>query len=105
MGKRWLDVLAEDFEDTMPTFIDSDDEEEEESWHEWQEDNMDTDQVRSICLFCNFNSEIIDRILEHTAIAHKFDILEFFKKEKLEFYDRMKFLNYVRKQVCSFIYS
>lgn len=29
LGKRWLDVLAEDFEDTMPTFQDSDEEEEE----------------------------------------------------------------------------
>lgn len=29
LGKRWLDVLAEDFEDTMPTFVDSDDEDEQ----------------------------------------------------------------------------
>lgn len=29
LGKRWLDVLAEDFEDTMATFQDSDEEEEE----------------------------------------------------------------------------
>jgi hypothetical protein len=29
LGKKWLDVLAEDFEDTMPTFVDSDEEEEE----------------------------------------------------------------------------
>lgn len=40
LGKRWLDVLAEDFEDTMPTFVDSDEEDEDESWHEWQVSNL-----------------------------------------------------------------
>ena len=29
VGKRWLDVLAQDFEDTTTAFQDSDDEEEE----------------------------------------------------------------------------
>lgn len=88
----------------MPTFIDSDDEEEEESWHEWHEDNMDIDQLCSICLFCNFNSEAVSDLLDHIIKLHQFDILEFFKKEKLDFYDRMKFLNYVRKQVYFFIF-
>jgi hypothetical protein len=38
LGKRWLDVIAEDFEDTMPTFVDSDDEDEEQAaWTEWRE--------------------------------------------------------------------
>lgn len=98
LGKRWLDVLAEDFEDTMPTFADSDDEEEEESWHEWQEDNTDEDQSRAVCLFCNFNAEKLEAILDHSKTSHSFDLLKFIADEKMDVYARMKFLNYVRKQ-------
>lgn len=86
----------------MPTFIDSDDEEEEESWHEWHEDNMDIDQVRSVCLFCNYNAELVTAVLDHMTKLHQFNILEFFEKEKFDFYDRMKFLNFVRKEVFYF---
>lgn len=57
LGKRWLDVLAEDFEDSMPTFVDSDEEEEEDSWCEWQEDNLDADETRVVCLFCDESFE------------------------------------------------
>ncbi|KAI1720921.1 c2H2 type zinc-finger (2 copies) domain-containing protein [Ditylenchus destructor] len=98
LGKRWLDVLAEDFEDTMPTFVDSDDEEEEESWHEWQEDNTDEDQLRVVCLFCDRSSDKVVELLDHMKEQHTFDLNDFVEKEKLDLYGRMKFLNFVRKQ-------
>lgn len=92
--------MAEDFEDTTPTFVDSDDEEEQESWHEWQEDNMDEDQLRSVCLFCEFSSEKIDNMLEHFKTSHLFDLCQFIEEHKLnDTYSRMKFLNFIRKQV------
>lgn len=102
LGKRWLDVLAEDFEDTMPTFVDSDDEEEEESsWHEWQEDNTDEDQLRVVCLFCDRSSEKMEELLCHMKDQHAFDLNDFVEKENLDIYGRMKFLNFVRKQTFS----
>lgn len=98
LGKRWLDVLAEDFEDTMPTFVDSDDEEEQESWHEWQEDNLDTDQTRVICLFCDESCDTIEPMLIHMKEMHNCDILDIIEKENLDLYQRMKMINFIRKQ-------
>lgn len=99
MGKRWLDVLAEDFEDTTLTFADSDDEEEQESWHEWQEDNTEEDQLRAVCLFCDYSSEKTEDMLEHFKQQHLFDLCAFVEENKMDTYLRMKFLNFIRKQV------
>uniref|UniRef100_A0A1I7RRN3 C2H2-type domain-containing protein n=1 Tax=Bursaphelenchus xylophilus TaxID=6326 RepID=A0A1I7RRN3_BURXY len=98
LGKRWLEVLAEDFEDTMPTFVDSDDEEEEESWHEWQEDNTDEDQLRVVCLFCTNNQADIPSIAEHMKDKHDFDVVKYIEENKLDFYERAKLLNFLRKK-------
>ncbi|KAK0413968.1 hypothetical protein QR680_007085 [Steinernema hermaphroditum] len=99
LGKRWLDVLAEDFEDTMPTFEDSDEEEEENSWHEWQEDNIDEGQTRVLCLFCDESYDEATELLDHLKDAHKFDLLKIIADEKMDIYNRMKFLNYVRTKM------
>uniref|UniRef100_A0A915PQN3 C2H2-type domain-containing protein n=1 Tax=Setaria digitata TaxID=48799 RepID=A0A915PQN3_9BILA len=98
LGKRWLDVLKEDFEDTMPTFVDSDEEEEEESWQEWQEDNIDVEQTRVVCLFCEETEDHAAPLLEHIKIVHNFDILGIIEKDKLDIYERMKMINYIRKE-------
>lgn len=99
LGKRWLDVLAEDFEDSMPTFQDSDDEEEDLEWHEWQEDNTDEDQLRVVCLFCDDNHDKVQGLLTHLNDAHKFDLMSYIRKEKLDVYGRMKLLNHIRKEI------
>ena len=99
LGKRWLDVLAEDFEDTMPSFQDSDDEEEDLEWHEWQEDNTDEDQLRVVCLFCDDSYDKVQGLLGHLVEAHKFDLVDYIEKEKLDVYGRMKLLNHIRKEV------
>ncbi|KAL3985305.1 C2H2 type zinc-finger (2 copies) family protein [Acanthocheilonema viteae] len=98
LGKRWLDVLKEDFEDTMLTFIDSDEEEEEESWQEWQEDNIDVEQTRVVCLFCEETEDHAAPLLEHIKNIHHFDILGIIEKEKLGVYERVQMINYIRKE-------
>uniref|UniRef100_A0A8R1Y1E4 C2H2-type domain-containing protein n=1 Tax=Onchocerca volvulus TaxID=6282 RepID=A0A8R1Y1E4_ONCVO len=98
LGKRWLDVLKEDFEDTMPTFVDSDEEEEEESWQEWQEDNIDVEQTRVVCLFCDVTEDHAAPLLEHIKNVHYFDILGIIEKEKLDVYERVRMINYIRKE-------
>ncbi|KAM3717344.1 Zinc finger protein [Dirofilaria immitis] len=98
LGKRWLDVLKEDFEDTMPTFVDSDEEEEEESWQEWQEDNIDVEQTRVVCLFCDETEDHAAPLLEHIKDVHYFDILGIIAREKLDVYERVKMINYIRKE-------
>lgn len=97
LGKRWLEVLAEDFEDSMPTF-ESDDEEEDEAWNEWNEDNIDEDQFRVVCLFCNNNQETVAALLSHMNDNHNFDFLKFIHEERMGIYERSKFINFLRKQ-------
>lgn len=96
LGKKWLEVLAEDFEDTTPTFQDSDDEDEEESWHEWQEDNTDEDLTSVVCLFCDDAFQEASLLVEHTSEKHGIDLEE--TLGSLDFYDRVKLINYIRKQ-------
>lgn len=97
LGKRWLDVLAEDFEDATPHFVDSDEEEEEESWNEWNQDTNEEQELLTVCLFCDQAEEDIDGMFKHMNEEHTFDLLDMIKSEKLTFYDRVKFVNYVRK--------
>uniref|UniRef100_A0A914I6E1 C2H2-type domain-containing protein n=1 Tax=Globodera rostochiensis TaxID=31243 RepID=A0A914I6E1_GLORO len=98
LGKRWLDVLAEDFEDTMPTFVDSDEEEEEDSWHEWQEDNADEEDLYAACLFCSHTGEKFEEIIKHMNQFHKFDLIGHIHDHGMDTYERMKFVNFLRKR-------
>lgn len=97
LGKRWLDVLAEDFEDTMPTFQDSDEEEEDQEWCEWQEDNLDADETRVVCLICDHTEENATSLLEHMKTEHEFDLLKLFQDAKLTSYQRLCLINHIRK--------
>ena len=104
LGKRWLDVLAEDPADdpdeTVKPHPESDDEEEEKdhSWHEWQEDNVDLDDTRVLCLVCDQSEETCKALLEHMKETHELDLLKLIKDNNLDLYKRLKFINYIRKQ-------
>ncbi|VDL79349.1 unnamed protein product [Nippostrongylus brasiliensis] len=98
LGKRWLDVLAEDFEDTMPTFLDSDEEEEDNSWCEWHEDNVDADETRVVCLLCHESDDTAEGLLAHMKEKHEFDLIKLIDENHLDVYQRMKLINYIRKQ-------
>ncbi|VDN21037.1 unnamed protein product [Gongylonema pulchrum] len=94
LGKRWLEVLAEDFEDTSLTFLDSDEEEEDfsclsrcefavsqESFskvvlkgREWQEDNINVEPTCAICLFCEKTEENAGPLLEHIKACFDLNI-------------------------------
>ncbi|CAK5012968.1 unnamed protein product [Meloidogyne enterolobii] len=82
--------------DTMPSFMDSD-EEEEDSWEEFEQDNTDEDLL-GLCLFCDHANIELDEIVEHMKDDHKFDIFAYIDEQKMELYDRMKFVNFIRKQ-------
>ncbi|GMT11347.1 hypothetical protein PFISCL1PPCAC_2644 [Pristionchus fissidentatus] len=96
LGKRWLDVLAEDFEDTMPTFADSDEEEEDNEWCEWQEDNVE-DETRVLCLCCEETTDCAAALLDHMKEKHGLDLMKEIGEHKLGTYERAKLINHVRK--------
>jgi len=102
LGKKWLEVLAEDFEDTMPTFLDSDEEEEEESWNEWREDAEAENEMTAVCLFCDDAFDKIAKLLDHMKEIHKYDLKKIFEDGRFGFYDRFKFINYTRKMSHEF---
>jgi len=97
LGKKWLEVLAEDFEDNTPSFLDSDEEEEEESWNEWQEDAEDENDMTAVCLFCDDAYQEATKLLEHMKETHQYDLKNIFSEGHFAFYDRVKFINYIRK--------
>jgi len=99
LGKRWLDVIAEDFEDTMPTFADSDEEIEEETWKEWcEEKGAEEERTQALCLFCQTSSEMIEELLDHIRTVHDIDLIAAIERDKLSSYDRIKMLNFIRKE-------
>jgi hypothetical protein len=99
LGKKWLDVLAEDFEDTMPTFADSEDEEEEEAWNEWQEDNDEEIEIIVMCLFCDHTCQRSEELHAHLKDAHQFDLHEIVKNQNMTYYRQVKLVNFIRKQM------
>uniref|UniRef100_A0A5S6R1Z8 C2H2-type domain-containing protein n=1 Tax=Trichuris muris TaxID=70415 RepID=A0A5S6R1Z8_TRIMR len=98
LGKKWHEVLAEDFEDSMQAFADSDEESQGDTWVDWVEDDMEN-ASNLVCLFCNKAFSQLAPMLEHHKADHQYDMFNFFEKENLNFYQRVKFVNYIRKMV------
>lgn len=40
-----------------------------ESWQEWQEDNIDVEQTRVVCLFCEETEDYAAPLLEHIKVS------------------------------------
>ncbi|KRX21585.1 Zinc finger protein, partial [Trichinella nelsoni] len=102
LGKKWLEVLAEDFEDTLATFADSDEEAEEESWNEWDEEDME-EELAFVCLLCDKAFQAVPLLLQHMLEQHHFHFSEFLENERMDFYERIKFVNFVRKKCHDFV--
>ncbi|KAL1236976.1 Zinc finger protein [Trichinella spiralis] len=102
LGKKWLEVLAEDFEDTLATFADSDEEAEEESWNEWDEEDIE-EELAFVCLLCDNAFQAVPLLLQHMLEQHHFHFSEFLENERMDFYERIKFVNFVRKKCHDFV--
>ena len=63
-------MISDDPDETVKPHPESDDEEEEKdnSWHEWQEDNVDLDDTRVLCLVCDQSEETCKALLEHMKV-------------------------------------
>ncbi|XP_028400631.1 zinc finger protein 277-like [Dendronephthya gigantea] len=87
VGKNWHDILDED--DTEINQKSKD-----ENWDDWQEEDIPIH-----CLFCKVTSPTIQEILNHMKKCHGFDLLKTKKNQGLNFYEEVKIVNYVRRQV------
>lgn len=91
MGRDWEDIQKED--DVKEEKVsDSDDEGE---WEDWAEvDDEDTK-----CLFCSHVAPSAAASLQHAQTVHDFDFLDLKKQWGLTYYDCIKMINYIRRQV------
>lgn len=93
-----------------------------EAWNEWQEDNIEEEEMTIVCLFCDDSFVEADKLLNHMNVSrkiqgmertefrqccfiffiqdgHQFDLRKIVKDDKMNFYDRVKFINFIRKLV------
>ncbi|KAK9472229.1 S-adenosyl-L-methionine-dependent methyltransferase [Dipodascopsis tothii] len=78
----------EDFEDLIQ-------ENELESASDWTAD----DETRPVCLFCELTFENARQVWEHCAIDHSFDFNSLKRGLGLDFFGKLKLINYVRATV------
>ncbi|KAJ8411273.1 hypothetical protein AAFF_G00172790 [Aldrovandia affinis] len=86
LGKSWEEVQSED--DREMTDDPNDD------WSDWQ-----AHPVHAVCLFCEHQSEAMDKIYAHMQESHGFDLQKLKAKLDLRFYQQVKLVNYIRREV------
>ncbi|ORY25140.1 hypothetical protein LY90DRAFT_111495 [Neocallimastix californiae] len=66
---------------------------EDDNWDDWTDN-----EEEAICLFCD-KKDIPSAIFSHMTLEHNFNFTKLRTKEKMEFYDCIKILNYIRRNV------
>ncbi|BFZ09032.1 hypothetical protein BsWGS_12071 [Bradybaena similaris] len=92
MGKNWQSLQSED------SRIDKASEKsvnEEDEWSGWNEESAS----KFVCLFCDMTCVAVTELLDHMKETHSFDLHELSTKLQLNFYQKVKIINFIRKQV------
>lgn len=88
-GKNWETIQNE-----SDIFIRSPIEDSDEDWRDWEEESSDV-----VCLFCDLTSSDVDKLMLHMNEKHMFDFDEIKTTLKLTFYQQVKLINYIRRQM------
>jgi len=85
-GRCWEELQAEPEEET---------EKADEDWSGWNE------QIDNIfyCLFCQISYHNMENIQLHMMEEHDFDLKDIKQTNKFDFYQQIKAINYIRKQI------
>ncbi|XP_012942323.1 zinc finger protein 277 [Aplysia californica] len=94
MGKNWESLQSED---NRPVSNHEKPANEEEEWSGWTEDS----EPRVVCLFCDFSCPNQSDLLAHMKEKHGFDLQDVNQKLQLNFYQKVKLINYIRRQVSA----
>ncbi|XP_029397046.1 zinc finger protein 277 isoform X2 [Mus pahari] len=86
LGKSWEEVQSEDDRELLDL--------QEDDWSDWQEY-----PVSAVCLFCEKQEETIDKLYVHMKDTHEFDLLRIKSELGLNFYQQVKLVNFIRRQV------
>ncbi|XP_069048508.1 zinc finger protein 277 isoform X1 [Lepisosteus oculatus] len=86
LGKTWEEVQSEDDREMM--------EDHDDDWSDWQDH-----PVCAVCLFCEHQSETMDRIYSHMEETHGFDLHKIKAELGLNFYEQVKLVNFIRREI------
>ncbi|XP_056138322.1 zinc finger protein 277 [Lampris incognitus] len=86
LGKTWAEVQSEDDREMV--------DDEEDDWSDWQSHPM-----CAVCLFCEQQSETMDKMYMHMKEAHGFDLHTLKTDLNLKFYQQVKLVNYIRREL------
>lgn len=87
--KNWECVQAEDDSEIQEMGDDM-----EEMWGDYHDKEMG-----SVCLFCDHNAPDAGEILKHMKDVHFFDLPELKRVHKFTYYEQVKLVNYIRRQM------
>nr|XP_022299535.1 zinc finger protein 277-like isoform X2 [Crassostrea virginica] len=91
MGRSWEVIQAEPDEE-VGTETETED---EESWEDWEEAGS-----QAVCLFCDFSSCVPHKLNAHMQQElHDFDLKEVKLRLNLNFYQQIKLINFMRRQI------
>lgn len=74
---------------------DGEDEDDEEGFSNW----IDDSGSGVLCLFCDVKSPSSSSLIDHMRLSHKFDILMLVKDWSLDFFARIRLINYLRREI------
>uniref|UniRef100_A0A3B5PTD7 Zinc finger protein 277 n=1 Tax=Xiphophorus maculatus TaxID=8083 RepID=A0A3B5PTD7_XIPMA len=86
LGKTWEEVQSEDDRELVDV--------EDDDWSDWE-----AHPVSAVCLFCDHQSETMDQIYTHMKDSHGFDLHNLKMELNLSFYQQVKLVNYIRRQI------
>ncbi|XP_058045661.1 zinc finger protein 277 isoform X3 [Ahaetulla prasina] len=85
-GKTWEQVQSEDDQELFHN--------QEEDWSDWEEH-----PVCAVCLFCEKQADTTEKLYVHMEEAHGFNLLKIKSEHDLNFYQQIKLMNFIRRQV------
>jgi len=94
-GKPWKEVQNEPEYEKEEINEDDDTYCNEKEWEDW----VDPKAMVSLCLFCSKTDDDVNNIVSHMKNEHEFDLHALKVQLGLNFYNQVKIVNYIRKQV------
>lgn len=92
MGKNWQSLQSED---NRPVKTSEKCTNEEEDWSGWNAES----ESGVVCLFCDVSFVTVSELQEHMKDKHTFDLHDVSSKLHLNFYQKVKLINYIRRQI------
>jgi len=93
VGKSWEE--SERIDEELPSGWDNADiDNDDNDWNDWRDD-----LGGAVCLFCPVTYQDTSELLEHMKIVHGFDFAQIKLDLKLNFYQQIKLINYIRRSI------